>query len=233
MTSLRTTVRTTVLTVSLALALAASVAAAPQRGNHGGGHMGGRARMGGGGHVDGGSRSWGAGPRGPRGPVVLAPRGHVVGPRGHIFIGGGLFYDPFWGPYYPYGYGYPYPWAFGYPYWEYNNSADAGSVKTDITPKNTEVFVDGYFAGTADKFDGVFQRLNTAVGGHTITLHLDGYRTVTQDIYVQPGSTVKVKEAMERLAPGETTQPVQLPVLQTRPSEGATPVPDGEPATRQ
>jgi hypothetical protein len=222
MTSLTSTVRTSLLTGALTIALAASVAAAPQRGGHGGG-----GHMGGGGHV-GSGHSWGGGPGNAGGP-----RGHIGGPRGHIVIGGGLFYDPFWGPYYPYGYGYPYPWAYGNPYWQYDNSPDAGSVKTEVTPKNTEVFVDGYFAGTVDDFDGAFQRLHTAVGGHTITLHLDGYRTVTQNVYVAPDSTVKVKEAMEKLAPGEISAPVQVPAVQTRSSEGATPSPDSGSVPRE
>jgi len=34
---------------------------------------------------------------------------------------------------------------------------------------------------------------------------------VTQDVYVRPDSTVKMNENMERLAPGETSAPVQTP----------------------
>ena len=36
---------------------------------------------------------------------------------------------------------------------------DGGSVKTEVTPKETEVFVDGYYAGVAEDFDGTFQRV--------------------------------------------------------------------------
>jgi hypothetical protein len=216
MTSLKNTVRTSFLTGAVTLALAASVAAAPQ-------HRGGHFRAGTGAHVGVGvGHGW-----------VGAPHVAIGRPRAHIFIGGGLFYDPFWGPYYPYGSGYPYPWAFGYPYWQYESSPNAGSVKTDVTPKNAEVFVDGYYAGNAGNFDGAFQRLHTAVGGHTITLHLDGYRTVTQNIYVAPDSTVKVKETMEKLAPGEVSEPVQLPAVQTLPSEGAMQAPESGSAPRE
>ena len=75
-------------------------------------------------------------------------------------------------------------------------------MKTEVTPKATEVYVDGYYAGVADQFDGAFTRLHTSPGGHAVTLRLDGYRTVTQNIYVRPDSTFKLKEAMEKLAPG-------------------------------
>ena len=36
------------------------------------------------------------------------------------------------------------------------------AVKTDVTPKQTEVYVDGYYAGVADDFDGAFKRLHTS-----------------------------------------------------------------------
>jgi hypothetical protein len=136
------------------------------------------------------------------------PRGHISGPHGRVIISGG-FYDPFWGPYYPYGFGFGYPYEYGYPYWEYSNASDAGSLKTEVTPKQTEVYVDGYYAGVADDFDGAFARLHAAPGGHAITLHLEGYRTVTQNLYLRPDSTVKLKETMEKLAPGEVSEPVK------------------------
>jgi hypothetical protein len=187
-------VKPLVLTTAFALALAASVAAAPQR--EGNRHAGGsQSRV--------SHQAWTGGPR----ARILAPRPHIVGPRGHIFIGGGFVYDPLWGPYYPYGLGYPNPWTYGYPSWS-DDSSDSGALKTEVTPKSTEVYVDGYYAGTADDFDGVFRHLHATIGGHAITLHLDGYRTVTQNVYVRPDSTVKLKETMEKLAPGEVSAPV-------------------------
>ena len=120
---------------------------------------------------------------------------------------------PLWG--YPYA---AYPYAYdGYPF------ASSSNVKTEVTPKATEVYVDGYYAGVADDFDGAFTRLHTSPGGHAVTLRLDGYRTVTQNIYVRPDSTFKLKEAMEKLAPGETSAPVPLPTL----PDAVTSAPDG------
>ena len=71
-------------------------------------------------------------------------------------------------------------------------------------PKETEVFVDGYFAGTAGT-------VATTPGGHAITLFLPGYRTVTQNIYVRPDSTFKLNETMNRLGPGEVSAPPPSP----------------------
>ena len=97
-------------------------------------------------------------------------------------------------------------------------------MKTEITPKQTEVYVDGYYAGVADNFDGAFHRLHTLPGGHAVTLHLDGYRTVTENIFVRLGSTSKLTETMQKLAPGEVSEPVPLPTVPTvRSDDGSAP----------
>jgi hypothetical protein len=123
-----------------------------------------------------------------RAAVVVVPRVHVYTP---------FFYDGFWGPWYPYAYSY------------YGRSE--ADIKTEVTPKDAEVYVDGYYAGHADDFDGVFKRLHVAPGGHAITLHLEGFRTVTKDVYARPDSTFKMKTTMERLAAGESSAPVPSP----------------------
>ena len=146
------------------------------------------------------------------------------GRRGHVVIGGGFgfrpfFYDPFWGPYPYYGYG-------GYPI----GVRSSGEVRVEATPKQAEVFVDGFYAGIVDDFNGTFQRLHTTPGGHTITLYLEGYRTVTQDIYVTPADTFKLQLAMDRLQPGETSDPPPIPArpLARRPAPlPAPPLPPG------
>ncbi len=142
--------------------------------------------------------------------VAAAPQrrvaGRFVGPHGRIVIEGGLV-DPFWGPYYPYGYAYPY--GYGYPLGIYEPPLTPTSdLKTDVTPKQTEVYVDGYYAGVAADFDGLFHRLPTTPGGHVVTLHLDGYRTITENVYVRPGATTKLTEILAKLAPGEVSEPV-------------------------
>jgi hypothetical protein len=175
------------LTAALVLALAAPVFAAPQRS---GGHDTGRTAQ-------------------PRtGPP---PRLHDRGlDRDHVHRGSRViiarpgFYDPFW-RYPSYYWGYPYPY-YGTPYDLYDDSF--GDIRTKVTPKDAEIYVDGYYAGTADDFDGIFQRLHTEVGGHTITMRLDGYRTETQNVYVSPRSTIDVTASLEKLTPGEVSEPV-------------------------
>jgi hypothetical protein len=102
-----------------------------------------------------------------------------------------------------------------------------GDLKTEVKPKQTEVYVDGYYAGIADDYDGAFQRLHTSPGGHAITLRLEGYRTVTQNIYVRPDSTSKLKATMEKLAPGEVSEPAPEPTVRSdrkpAPDDGSAP----------
>ena len=119
------------------------------------------------------------------------------GPRFGIGIGR-PFFDPFWGPYYPYGF---YPG--GYPFVGLSPTA---KVRVEGAPKHTEVFVDGYLAGTTGGGS-----VATTPGGHAITLFLPGYRTVTQNIYVSPGSTVKMNGTMSTLGAGETSAPPPSP----------------------
>ena len=139
-------------------------------------------------------------------PVNGQPRRRavVVGPP--VVVHRPFLYDPFWGPWYPYAYGYRY------------GVRPEASVRTEVSPKDTEVYVDGYYAGLASQFDGTFRRLPLSPGGHSITLHREGFRTVTQDVYVRPDSTFKIDTNMERLAAGETSAAVPAPTRS--PAEG-------------
>ena len=56
-------------------------------------------------------------------------------------------------------------------------------------------------------------RLPTTPGGHDVTVFLPGYRTVTQSVYVSPGSTAKVNGTMDRLGAGEESTPPPAPLL--------------------
>jgi PEGA domain-containing protein len=124
------------------------------------------------------------------------------GPRRVVVAGG--YYDPFfaydpWFGYYGYPYG-PYP----YPYYGYDPGS---SVRVEVKPKDAEVYVDGYYAGVVDDFDGVFQRLPVYPGEHEIELYLDGYRPVKQKVYTAAGRTFKLKYEMAKLGAGEQAEP--------------------------
>ena len=80
-------------------------------------------------------------------------------------------------------------------YYNYDNDA---AVRVLVEPSETQVYVDGYYAGTADDFDGLFQRLYLTTGRHQITLKLDGFRSWSAQVYGTPGHTIKLHHDMLR-----------------------------------
>lgn len=107
---------------------------------------------------------------------------------------GGLYFDSYWygggsAPYYSSSHGYGY---YSTPY------GDTGSIRMLIDQEKAKVYVDGYYAGVVDDFDGLFQRLYVSPGRHEIAVKLDGYKTERFEVYVQNGSTVKIGHDMVR-----------------------------------
>lgn len=110
-------------------------------------------------------------------------------------------------------------------YWRpYPLIESAASLRVDFQPEDAEVFVDGYYAGRVDEFDGIFQRLRLEPGGHEITVYHEGYRTIRQKLYLRPFGDQTFRGAMERLAPGEVAEPPAVPV-----DEPPQPAPAGPP----
>lgn len=107
--------------------------------------------------------------------------------------GAGFFwYDPWWaagpgyygsGPYYP-GYGSRY--------------AD-GSVKLKMRPREAQVFVDGYYVGIVDEFDGIFQKLELEEGPHRIEVRLDGYEPQSFDVRITFDHTITLRGELTRV----------------------------------
>jgi hypothetical protein len=165
-------------------------------------------------------------------PALAQRHGPSAVRRGSVVFVGGYFYDSFWGPY---------PWwtppldAYAY-YPAYYDSRAA--LRIEVKPKKAAVYVDGYYAGVVDDFNGFFQRLHVPPGQHELTLYLENYRTVHQHVAVSPGSTYKVHYTMEALAPGEVSEkpPATTPI--PAPPSGSyalprTPLPDqGAPPRR-
>jgi hypothetical protein len=138
-----------------------------------------------------------------------------IGFSGYYGFGGLYGFGGYYAPYYAGGYYRPYyagsygpyfggPWTYpAYPYYGYGAYDHSGNVRAQVTPRHTEVFVDGYYAGTVDDFDGTFQRLHVEPGDHSIELFLPGHRPHQMSVYVQPGRTFNIRHVMEPLAPGE------------------------------
>lgn len=125
------------------------------------------------------------------------------------------YYDPFFWDFY--GWGYP---GFYSPAFYNRHTGGESSARIQVTPRQTEVYVDGYLAGVVDDFDGFAQRLRVAPGEHVIELYLDGHKTIAQTIMFAPGQSYRIRHTMEALASGEA------PPARPAPKAGA-PAPRG------
>ena len=160
----------------------------------------------------------------PRSADAQGRRGGRRGPAVRsVVVIGGYRYEPYWfydfyDPWYQWGpYPYPYP-PYGYGYGVRDQLTS--SIRLQVTPRDAQVFVDGYVAGTVDDFDGVFQRLRLRPGNHQIALYLEGYRTIVQNLYVNPGADQKIAFTMERLQAGDVSEPPPQPAPVARAEPG-------------
>jgi hypothetical protein len=118
----------------------------------------------------------------------------------------GLGYAPYWSPYYYGGLGWGYgPYYGGYGAYGGYPYEDNGSIRVLVDRNDARVYVDGYYAGAVDDFDGLFQRLHVSPGRHEIMVKLEGYKTYRAKVYVPAGSTLKLHYDMVK-GEGEVIQ---------------------------
>jgi hypothetical protein len=159
------------------------------------------------------------------------PRGSVRTVRPHVVVSPRYYYRPYYRPgvslgfYYgypwyvgPYGYRYGYPfgyygggyyggsyYGYGYPYAYGGGPAYAvrayGGVRIALPQKDAEVYVDGYYAGIVDDFDGTLQQVNLEPGPHTIEVRAEGYQPVSFEVNVEPGRTITYRAALRQPRP--------------------------------
>jgi len=111
----------------------------------------------------------------------------------------------------------------GYPGGDYRT---ASRVRLQVTPKEAQVYVDGYFVGSVKDFDGTFERVVVSPGEHEVVLYLQGYRTVRQKLQLKPREDYRIRYKMERLAAGQVNEPPPLPPPgATQGEQGAPPQP--------
>jgi hypothetical protein len=115
-------------------------------------------------------------------------------------------YAGWYSGWYGYPFGYPYAYAqFPYPYGRYTRDYSS-SARLQVEPRHAEVFIDGYFVGTVDDFDGWLQRLHLEPGEHELQIFLRGHRTFRQNLLFRPGATLKIEHVMQPLAAGEAEE---------------------------
>jgi hypothetical protein len=79
-----------------------------------------------------------------------------------------------------------------------SGSGETGAIRVLVDPEDAKVYVDGYYAGKVDDFDGFTQRLYLARGPHELLLKRDGYKTQRVRVYVVPGETLKIEHDMAK-----------------------------------
>jgi hypothetical protein len=122
--------------------------------------------------------------------------------------------------YYPYGYG-----AFGLGYFYYNpdrwyggfgtpgytsygyyddyyrrpfSAFDIGELRLDVSPRHAQVYVDGYYAGVVDDYDGAFQALKLESGAYRIEITAPGYESLAFDVRLTPGQKIRYQGDLRR-----------------------------------
>ena len=108
-------------------------------------------------------------------PLMAYPRHYVVV---RPSFGWG-WNDPFWGPY-PYSYGY-------YP------APETGRVKFDTKAKDTQVYIDGAYAGTV----GQLKKMDLRPGSYNVELRAPNQPTFAERIYVVRGKTLHLNPNIE------------------------------------
>jgi len=133
-----------------------------------------------------------------------------------IYIGSPFRYShraysrPYYATPYPYNYGY-YGYASPYAYPSYPSYAgiyavpppDAlyGGVRLDVTPRDAAVYVDGYYAGIVDDFDGAWQRVALEPGPHRFEIVAPGHETLVFEVNIRTNETVRYRGDMLRMVP--------------------------------
>jgi PEGA domain-containing protein len=116
-------------------------------------------------------------------------------------LGWPLFYDPWYDPgYATSGFGsYGYGGMSGYSGYSSNYGADQGKMRLKVKPRTAKVYVDGYFVGNVDEFDGAFQKLALNGGRHRVEVKAEGYETAEFDVLIMPDETVTYQGELKKI----------------------------------
>ncbi len=126
-------------------------------------------------------------------PVIVTP-GYWGGyyPWGYGGFGLGGYYGGLYDPWYD-------PWYDG-PYADYGyRNGYEGSLRLKMKPRQAAVYVDGYYAGIIDDYDGIFQKLELDAGPHRIEVRDEGYAPLMFEVRIQPDRKVTYKGELQPL----------------------------------
>jgi hypothetical protein len=151
-----------------------------------------------------------------------AARGGFEGRNRGVFVAPRVYNNYYYNPrrYYPYGYGAfglgyfyydPYTWypPSYYPgyYGSYSGGYydpfffDVGELRLIVSPRFADVYVDGYFAGRVDDYDGIFQALKLEAGAHHIQIVAQGYSPLDFDVRLEPNRKITYRGTLPPFRP--------------------------------
>jgi PEGA domain-containing protein len=143
------------------------------------------------------------------GGTIIVPGGGYYGGSGYGYPYGNYyggyysgyydpFYDPWYGGYYP-SYGGGYGGGGGYSQSSgYAVGNDDGALRLKIKPRDAEVYVDGYYVGVVDEFDGMFQRLHIEPGAHRVEVRAAGFEPLVFEVKISPEHTTTYQGEMKK-----------------------------------
>jgi hypothetical protein len=128
------------------------------------------------------------------GGIVIIPNGYYGGfyPWGYAGLGFGGYFAGY--------YGYYDPWLYdGYGPAYTPSGYDEGTLRLKVKPRDGLVYVDGYYAGRVDDFDGAFQRLHIDPGPHHLQIRADGYEPLDVDIDIRGNRDVSYSGELKKI----------------------------------
>jgi len=75
---------------------------------------------------------------------------------------------------------------------------ETGSLRLKIKPSQAQVYIDGYYVGLVDSFDGAFQKLGIDAGTHKVEIRAEGYQTAEFEVVIAPGETATYKGDLKK-----------------------------------
>jgi hypothetical protein len=114
--------------------------------------------------------------------------------KDHAYYGGFGYGGAYYGGYYD-------PWYGGYASYPQSSSSysDEGALRLKIKPREAAVYVDGYYVGIVDNFDGIFQKLHIESGAHRIEVRAAGFETLTFDVRITPDHSTTYQGEMKKI----------------------------------
>jgi hypothetical protein len=65
-----------------------------------------------------------------------------------------------------------------------------GHLRVRVDPTTAQVYVDGFYMGTVEDFNGSVQDVNLEAGPHRIEIPAPGYETLTFDVKTETNRTI-------------------------------------------